>query len=179
MIQKKELDKIMNALMIRHWGIFLIDESYKNASRYFNVENSIFDHADLKLATVIAVAMPYKLKHDEIRPAAHYGKIEPFAWGFDYHIEVKSRLMALVQALEKVTNENFENVLYCVDNSPFNDREVAFHAGLGRIGMNHLLINDALGSQCFIGYIVIPKTLNIDDHCIVHRRDLPMELLHP
>ena len=176
MIRKTELNKIMNALMIRHWGIFLMDKADKNAPRYFDVENSIFDDVSLEKATVIAIALPYKLELEENRPNFHFGKIEAFAWDFDYHIEVMQRLEALSRMLNLMPETE---VRYYVDDSPFNDREVAFHAGLGRIGMNHLLINDALGSQFFIGYLVIKGHLDMDKTCIVQRHELKAELQHP
>lgn len=179
MIQKIDMDNIMNALMIRHWGIFLIDDAYRKAPRYFKVENSIFDQVNADTATVIAIAIPYRLRLSHKKPADHFGKVEPFAWEFDYHKEVKDRLMGIINAYQSLANTVLEGVQYCVDHSPYNDREVAFHAGLGRIGINHLLINESLGSQFFIGYVVIPKTIELQADSIVRRNDLPSELIHP
>lgn len=152
MIDKSDVQKVMDALMIRHWGMFFIGDDIK---RKFDVSNSIFDARDVDNGVVIAIAMPYMIGTSYRRPAINYGSIEAFAWGFDYHIEVKNRLVQMMQRLTESTGITFGDVRYCVDNSPYNDREVAYHSGLGQVGFNHLLINPEYGTQFFIGYVVI------------------------
>lgn len=152
MIDKNDIQIIMDALMIRHWGMFLIEEG---VDRRFNVSNSIFDAPDIKEGVVIAIAVPYRIESQHKRPAHNYGSVEPFAWGFDYHVEVKNRLVQMMLRIGEVAGKSFEDALYFVDNSPYNDREVAYHAGLGQVGFNHLLINSEYGTQFFIGYVII------------------------
>jgi Uncharacterized Fe-S protein len=156
------LENTMNALMLKHWGIVLIKEGeplFTEKVHTFNSENSIFDTVHSKEATVIAIAVPYRLTSDYKCPGVSYGKVEAFAWDYDYHVEIKGILVKVLNQLENQFDQKFEQVDFCVDNSPYNDREVAFYAGLGSVGKNHLLIHPVLGTRFFIGYIVIKNHL--------------------
>ncbi|GAB6107943.1 epoxyqueuosine reductase [Fusibacter bizertensis] len=156
------LQETMNTLMLKHWGIVLIKGGrplFVERKNEFDSDNSIFDNLGADQATVVAIAVPYLLSSDFKCPDVSYGKIENFAWDYDYHIEVKKILMALLSQMETLYNRKFGHYEICVDQSPYNDREVGFYAGLGSIGKNHLLIHPQLGTHFFIGYIVIMDEL--------------------
>ncbi len=159
------LQKTMDTLMLKHWGIVLINNNnplFVKRIDKFKSNNSIFENSESSKATVIAVAVPYRLSFAHRAPDETYGKIESFAWEYDYHKEVKKILAKILEQLEMRFNSKFERTELCVDNSPYNDREVGYYAGFGSIGKNHLLIHPHLGTHFFIGYLVIKEHLLFD-----------------
>jgi len=76
-----------------------------------------------------------------------------YARGKDYHIVAKDYLHRICLFIKEQTGADFSESVYC-DISPYNDKELAYKAGLGFYGKNTLLINPALGSYFFIGYII-------------------------
>lgn len=179
MLTKNVVSGIMDALMIRHWGIIHINEALRNAPRHFNVNNSILDAPFNQDVTVIAVACPYSNNEMSAEKLGDFGRIEPFAWQFDYHKLVKDTLLSLKESIETKLDSVLSKVEYHVDTSPYNDREVAFLAGLGRIGYNHLLINSHYGSYFFIGYLLIKDSIEIEKEAYVDISNLPKDLTHP
>ena len=77
--------------------------------------------------------------------------ISRYAWGEDYHQILKERLDALVRTLLAV--EPFDYKI-CVDTAPLLERSYARQAGLGWIGKNTCLINQAKGSWFFLAEIL-------------------------
>ncbi len=71
----------------------------------------------------------------------------------DYHMVVRSYLLRISAFLQEQTANDFSSQVYC-DNSPYQDRGLAYAAGLGIIGQNTCLIHPVYGSYVFIGYIV-------------------------
>ena len=69
----------------------------------------------------------------------------------DYHNVVSLKLNIISEYLKSKGYES-ESM---VDTNPFNERLVAYEAGLGFIGKNGMLINEKLGSFFFIGMIFI------------------------
>lgn len=76
-----------------------------------------------------------------------------YARGKDYHLVARDYLLKLCVFLQELTGKDFSESIYC-DISPYNDKELAYRAGLGFYGKNTLLINQTLGSYFFIGYII-------------------------
>lgn len=187
MIKKNDIDKMMDALMLRYWGIFSIDHAYRQtvkASNYFKVQNSILNievdalDADCD-KTVLAIAVPYALEGTSKPKRSNMAKVEAFGWDFDYHIQIKRLLEEIQSGLETLCGYSLNNVTLCVDTSPYNDREVGFYAGLGLVGHHHLLIHEHLGSNIFIGYLVIHQKLPIERSAQVMPEDLPETMNHP
>ena len=87
--------------------------------------------------------------------------ISLYARGTDYHITVKDYLYKICSFLKDETGNDFSENIYC-DISPYNDKEIAYSAGLGFYGKNTLLINPTFGSYFFIGYI-ITHSLNLEN----------------
>lgn len=81
------------------------------------------------------------------------GRISVYARGADYHSVSKEYLLKICGFVKSETGMDFSQNIYC-DISPYNDREIAYKAGLGFFGKNTLLINPLLGSYFFIGYIL-------------------------
>ena len=186
MIRKKEIQEMMDALMLKHWGIVSIDENYRSSiGRHlrFEIHNSLLDALPETNRTVIAIAVPYELKNIPVsiqnRNQSVYGKIEPFSWEYDYHRELKQILHEITIRLENQFEIASQNVEICVDTSPYNDKEVGFLTGLGRVGHNHLLIHDVLGTSFFIGYIVYPFTVRFEEGVLTEIAQLPATIAHP
>ena len=87
------------------------------------------------------------------------GWISRYAWGTDYHLVLKEKLDRLVEFLKLRFDEPFEARAY-VDTGPMNERVLAKYAGLGWLGKNTLLLNQAIGSYFFLG--VILSTLELE-----------------
>ena len=86
------------------------------------------------------------------------GWISRYAWGDDYHNVLRERLDELVALLRARYSEPFDARAY-VDTGPVQERVLAKYAGLGWLGKNTLLLNQALGSYFFLG--VILSTLDL------------------
>jgi epoxyqueuosine reductase len=87
------------------------------------------------------------------------GWVSRYAWGDDYHEVLKERLETLVALMRNRFPEPFEARAY-VDSGPIQERVLAKYAGLGWLGKNTLLLNQALGSYFFLG--VILTTLDLE-----------------
>jgi epoxyqueuosine reductase len=87
------------------------------------------------------------------------GWISRYAWGDDYHQVLLEKLNGLLDFLRQRFVEPFEARAY-VDTGPLQERVLAKYAGLGWLGKNTLLLNQALGSYFFLGAIL--TTLDLD-----------------
>ena len=101
-------------------------------------------------------AHPYSIEaagslHEESSPPR--GWISRYAWGDDYHEVMWEKLNALVDSLKGKHPEPFTARAYA-DTGPVSERIFAKHAGLGWLGKNTLLLNEAYGSWLFLGVIV-------------------------
>lgn len=148
----EQLKLEFDALMIKHWGIVLMKDG--NCINEASIEISTALKS-LGTGTIISCAIPYQLKKDDSRPSSFFGRVESFAWGFDYHTEIKKRLLPISEKLSDIYNLDPEKIQTFVDISPYDDREIGYLSGLGSLGKNHLLIHPELGTSFFIGYIVI------------------------
>jgi len=91
-----------------------------------------------------------KPQNDQEEPR---GWISRYAWGRDYHEVLRYRLDRLVGSLREHFSGPLEARSY-VDTGPVQERILAKHAGLGWLGKNTLLLNEALGSYFFLGVIL-------------------------
>jgi epoxyqueuosine reductase len=110
--------------------------------------------------SVIVCALNYDTQHAkstdlpmEPHTGEPHGWISRYAWGDDYHDVLRRNLSGLVAALKERFDEPFETLAYA-DTGPLQERIFAKHAGLGWIGKNTLLLNQALGSWFFLGAIL-------------------------
>jgi epoxyqueuosine reductase len=99
--------------------------------------------------------------------AAPGAKISRYALCRDYHLTVKEKLAAALEALKKEFPA-VEGRIFC-DTSPVTEKELARLAGLGFRGKNTLLLSRELGSYFFLGGIALDLKLEqdapIDDSC--------------
>jgi epoxyqueuosine reductase len=87
------------------------------------------------------------------------GWISRYAWGADYHDVLRVKLNKLSGALrERFVDEPFEVRAYA-DTGPVQERVLAKYAGLGWLGKNTLLLNQAMGSWFFLGTILTTLAL--------------------
>lgn len=184
MIRKEDIQNDMDALGLAHYGLFKIDDSNKNRleererylykylcrlepiecaenalDRFFLLGNP---QAFLPI-TVLVIAIPYDYRGKCSK--LQMGTVDAFAWGYDYHHVLREKLKE-IHARFKSREINLVSPEICVDTSRYIDREVAFYAGMGSYGQNHLLIHPELGSAFFIGYLIYRgKTAISPDAC--------------
>jgi epoxyqueuosine reductase len=82
------------------------------------------------------------------------GWISRYAWGEDYHYEMRRGLERLEALLRKCVAGPLESRI-CVDTAPLLERSYARAAGLGWIGKNTCLINQQSGSWFFLGELLV------------------------
>ena len=100
---------------------------------------------------------PHSTQFDE----AGRGWISRYAWGGDYHEELRrglERLDALVRERAGIPIES----KICIDTAPLLERSYARLAGLGWIGKNTCLINQDSGSWFFLGELLISLLIEPD-----------------
>ena len=78
----------------------------------------------------------------------------------DYHKVVGQYLERIADFIRKEVPK--ANILPLCDTSPLTDRWLAYKAGLGFFGKNHLLIHPAFGSWFFIGSLLLDIPLETD-----------------
>jgi epoxyqueuosine reductase len=82
------------------------------------------------------------------------GWISRYAWGGDYHDEMRGGLTRLDALLRERAEAGYESKI-CVDTAPLLERSYARQAGLGWIGKNTCLINQQSGSWFFLGELLV------------------------
>lgn len=105
--------------------------------------------------SVICVALAYA--HPTPPRARGSGRISNYAWGNDYHGEMRALLDALLLEL-KALLPDAQAVAVC-DTKPLAERAFAVRAGLGWIGKHTNLIIPGTGSFIFLGEIVTDALL--------------------
>ena len=93
---------------------------------------------------------PYSTRFDD----AARGWISRYAWGGDYHDEVRRSLERLDGTIRQRAGRPVESKL-CVDTAPLLERSYTRLAGLGWIGRNTCLINQGRGSWFFLGELLL------------------------
>lgn len=128
---------------------FLLQEkcNYKTPFQVGNVDSKTFKNERI-FNTAIVVLMPYCKNSSKIEKKYVY--VSASFSGIDYHLLLKEKLKSVSLYLKSLG--------YCadiyVDNNFLDERYLAYRAGLGFYGLNHLLINDSYGSFFFIGIIL-------------------------
>jgi epoxyqueuosine reductase len=87
--------------------------------------------------------------------------ISRYAWGGDYHAEVRRGLEGLEARVREASGGTVESRI-CVDTAPLLERSYARLAGLGWIGRNTCLINQRMGSWFFLGELLVSLDLEPD-----------------
>jgi epoxyqueuosine reductase len=100
---------------------------------------------------------PYSTQSNE----AGRAWISRYAWGADYHAELRRGLERLDALLRERAGAGFESKI-CVDTAPLLERSYARLAGLGWIGKNTCLINQQSGSWFFLGELLVSLAIEPD-----------------
>ncbi len=87
--------------------------------------------------------------------------ISRYAWGGDYHQEMRRGLARLEALLRERAGADMRAKI-CVDTAPLLERSFARLAGLGWIGRNTCLINQQLGSWVFLGELLVSLAIEPD-----------------
>lgn len=116
-------------------------------------------------ASVIVVALGYKppqtLSQMNRQPGP-FGDVAQHACYDDYHVLIKSLLHELASDIRTWVQEPLRFKV-CVDSAPLAERALAVRAGLGFIGLNHMLIHPALGPEVFLGELITTALLKPDE----------------
>jgi epoxyqueuosine reductase len=84
-----------------------------------------------------------------------YGRVARYAWGKDYHRQLRRALGTFVKNLQTELGWAFPHRVF-TDAVPLLERAIAARAGLGFIGKNTLLIRPGTGSFGFLGEVLLP-----------------------
>lgn len=103
--------------------------------------------------TAIVCLFPYYVGDKE-------GNLSFYARPHDYHLVIKEKLSMVCDYISTLSPSTKCEVF--ADIGPEVDRLLAYNAGLGFYGKNHMLINNDLGSFFFIGYIMCDLSLESD-----------------
>ena len=94
-------------------------------------------------------------------------KISKYAYGEDYHLVVKEKLLVLMQYVSQEIGEVSGRAF--VDSAPVLERAWAKRSGIGWVGKNSLLLNREMGSFFFLAELIIDLELEYDapvkDYC--------------
>ncbi len=115
--------------------------------------------------SAIVILVPYAPHRPPAPPGALSHHLARYALGDDYH-EVLDGILARIETVVKT----FGRTWRYVDTGPLSDRALAANAGLGWIGKNGMLIDDAIGSYVFIGTLLTSlendiATATVADRC--------------
>lgn len=88
-------------------------------------------------------------------------RIAQYAYDEDYHEKLKRMQYQLISII-KQRYDGFDARPF-VDTAPISDKNWAVRAGLGWQGKNTLLVNEKLGSFCFLGELVTTAEVDIYD----------------
>jgi len=86
--------------------------------------------------------------------ASERGWISRYAWGDDYHQEMRRGLERMDALVRQRVGGPLDSKI-CVDTAPLLERSYARAAGLGWIGKNTCLINQQSGSWFFLGELLV------------------------
>jgi epoxyqueuosine reductase len=182
MIKKSDIKKIMNALMVEHWGILTIDDHtlpklierenqirellLRRGKKEFeqDIEKRFLFSCGKKVGTIIAIGISYEPMGSANQSAI--GLVDNFSWEHDYHKILKNLLQAIQVEFSNILVDLDAIPELCVDTADYIDREIGLYTGLGKIGKNHFLIHPKMGTHFFIGYLIYDSVLDIDPEAI-------------
>lgn len=129
-----------------------------------NIKTPFQKNSDLKFKikdyypqynSIIVIAVQYQ-SSKKINKNLVY--LSSSSWGIDYHIVLKDKLKNIETYLNK---KGYKSEIF-VDNNEFDERNIAYKAGIGFYGKNHLLINEKLGTNFFIGLLFTDAIFEYD-----------------
>lgn len=118
---------------------------YKSSFQKGSIEEKTFKNASIYKSAIVV-----GLTYNKINLNKSEAYLSSVAVGNDYHQVIKEKLEFIWSFLK----DNGYNSLIGVDNNIYDERYLAYKAGLGFYGKNHLLINKKYGSFFYIGIIL-------------------------
>ncbi|RIK69284.1 MAG: tRNA epoxyqueuosine(34) reductase QueG [Planctomycetota bacterium] len=119
-------------------------------------------------SSVIVTGVNYFQKEPKVSDDRPRGRVAMYAWGDDYHANLREKLGRLVARIQERLGQSFDSKV-CVDTSAITERELAAMAGIGWIGKNTLVLNRELGSYFLLGEVITSLAIAPDppetDHC--------------
>jgi epoxyqueuosine reductase len=116
--------------------------------------------------SLVVVGLSYFTGH-ELSTAPEHGAISRYAWGRDYHHEVRARLETLRHTVEELAPGCRTHAF--VDTGPMLEKGIAEAAGIGWRGKHTNLLRKQTGSWFFLGGLATDLDLEPDvpgrDHC--------------
>jgi epoxyqueuosine reductase len=116
-------------------------------------------------ASVVCVAvnyhvpLPEPVAHEETAPV----RVARYALGDDYHQWVKSRLHVLADWMRQI---GAGETRCAVDTAPVMEKELAARAGIGWLGKNSCIIDEAIGSWLLLGEVLTSLPLPADEPAV-------------
>ncbi len=126
------------------------DLSYLEGAQRYNPRAILPDAQSLLL-----FRYPYRFPEVESKLRSAPYKIARYAWQKDYHVVLKAKLAAVMQAAGLSGRA-------ITDSAPLAERYWARLAGLGKIGRNGMLIAGDAGSYFLIAAVLTPEPLAAD-----------------
>ncbi|MCB0326327.1 MAG: tRNA epoxyqueuosine(34) reductase QueG [Bdellovibrionales bacterium] len=118
-----------------------------------------------EVESILCVSFSYKPLKGAHPSKAKFGR---YAWGEDYHVFVKKRLLQLLTWIQEHIDPECKGRVF-VDTAPVLERSLARQAGVGWIGKNTCLISQGHGSYLYLGEIFLSIKLresqHVSDHC--------------
>ncbi|HMG35567.1 MAG TPA: tRNA epoxyqueuosine(34) reductase QueG [Blastocatellia bacterium] len=111
--------------------------------------------------SIITLAINYYSSAPRFNHQNRYGRIARYAWGLDYHLIVKPRLLEVASAIERIAGRDLRSRCF-VDAVPLLERAVATRAGLGFFGKNTNLLLPRRGSWFFLAEILTELPIPAD-----------------
>lgn len=117
----------------------------------------LFPWAESVIVTAISCLPPEKPLIDD-KPR---GLVARFARSRDYHLIMRSKLGALLTALQG--SDSGLQAEICVDTTPIPERKLAVLAGIAERGKNGNVFVNGCGSYAVLGEIVLDRQYNLDE----------------
>jgi epoxyqueuosine reductase len=105
--------------------------------------------------SIVCVGKIYQTPHPHTFADPERGWISRYAWGADYHDEMRRALERLDAAIrDRAGAAEYESKI-CVDTAPLLERSYGRMAGLGWIGKTTLQSTQDLGSWFYLGELLV------------------------
>jgi epoxyqueuosine reductase len=117
--------------------------------------------------SIVVILVPYSAERPHAPAGALSHHIARYAQGDDYH-DVLDRILRRFEEVIAAGVPGTKTWRY-VDTGPLSDRAAGAQAGLGWIGRNGMLIDEAFGSYFFIGTLLTSMENDIDSTVVADR----------
>ena len=151
----------LERLLVEH-----IDRGHTEGMDWFSRERASVAAAPRTLhptvQAIVSVGIPYY--RSDIEPpqdGIKRGRIARYAWGLDYHDTLKSRMHALLAAIEQRIGRSLDARLL-VDTARIVDRAIAQRSGLGWFGKHSNIIVPGHSSFVMLGELLLDLEVEPD-----------------